>query len=99
MPKLTWMAPPKQRILYLAALLSAYKKAGEMTSAQIGAKLGCSPENVRSHLRKPAEKWNVGLLIRYCDILGVPYREAMEAVVKEVKQEQRSANISSHRKK
>lgn len=83
MPKLTWMnkrQPPK--VNYLEALLKAYKRAQGLTSEMIAEKLGYSPENVRQQLRKPAKAWNIGALMQYCDILGVPYEEAFREAVR-----------------
>lgn len=81
MPKVTWMNKPPP-VNYLAALLRAYKQANRLTSAQLAERLGCRPENVRYQISKPAKAWNVGMLMDYCDALGVPYEEAFREATK-----------------
>ena len=81
MPKCTWMLP-KPKPNYLAALFRAYRKERGMTSADMAEKLGCTPENCRIQQNKPPTDWNVGKLMRYCDVLGIPYSEAFEAASK-----------------
>ena len=83
MPRLTWMnKKPPPRVNHLAATLKAYKQAKGMTSEDMAKLLGCSAENVRGQLRKPAGDWKVRTIMRYCDVLEVPYREAFEAIEK-----------------
>ncbi len=77
MPKVKWISPPK--VNALAALFRAYRKATGLTSAEIGAAVGCSPENARYQMNKPGKEWNIGMLLRYCDVLGIPYQEALDA--------------------
>lgn len=79
MPKVTWIPARKPKINYLAALLRGYKLTAGLTSEQIGKMLGCTADNVRRQIGKPANQWNIGMLKRYCDVLGVPYEEAMIA--------------------
>lgn len=78
MPKITWMNRPN----YLEGLLKAYKRSRGLTSEQIAEKLNCSPATVRAQLANPAKSWKIGTLLRYCDVLGVPYEEAFEAAAK-----------------
>lgn len=83
MPRLTWInkkSPPK--VNYLAALFREYRRATGITSADMAEKLGCTPENARCQMNKAPAAWNIGQLIRYCDILGIPYTDAFEAAVK-----------------
>ena len=82
MPTLTWIRKTEPKINYLAGLFRTYRKERAMTSAMIADEVDCSEENVRCQMNKPAEQWNVGQLMRYCDVLGIPYEEAFEAVVK-----------------
>lgn len=82
MPKLTWMNKRPPKINYLAALFREYRRATGMTSADMAEELDCSEENCRCQMNKPAEKWNVGQLMRYCDVLGIPYADAFDAAVK-----------------
>lgn len=79
MPKVTWIKP---KVNELAALFSAYRKARHMTSAQIADAIGCTPQNARVQMNKPGRDWNVGTLLRYCDVLGIPYDEALQAAAK-----------------
>lgn len=53
MPKVTWRTP---KVNYLAAMFSAYRKARGMSSADVAKKVGCSPQNVRVQLNKPADQ-------------------------------------------
>ena len=80
MPKVKWIRPVK--VNELAALFSAYRKARGMTSADIAAEIGCTAQNARVQMNKPGKEWNIGMLIRYCDALGIPYEEAFEAAIK-----------------
>jgi len=82
MPKLTWIRNPEPKINYLAGVFRDYRKIRQMTSAMVAEEMECSEENARCQMNKPAEQWNVGKLMRYCDVLGIPYEEAFEAVVK-----------------
>lgn len=82
MPKLTWMNKSPPRVNYLAALLREYKRAAQRTSDDLAKELGCTPENIRGQIRKPAEKWTVGQLMIYCDLLQIPYEEAFSAAIK-----------------
>lgn len=77
MPKVTWRSPPK--INYLAALFSAYRKERNMTSEDIAKKIGCTAQNVRVQLNKPAEDWNIKRLKQYCAVLNIPLEEALMA--------------------
>jgi predicted transcriptional regulator len=79
MPKVTWIKP---KVNELAALFRAYRTARKMTSTQIAEKVGCTPQNARVQMNKPGRDWNKGQLLCYCDALGIPYAEAMEAAIK-----------------
>lgn len=79
MPKVKWIKP---KVNELAALFRAYRKARNMTSVQIADAIGCTPQNARVQMNKPGRDWNVGMLLRYCDVLGIPYEDALEAAAK-----------------
>lgn len=79
MPKVKWIKP---KVNELAALFRAYRKARNMTSVQIADKIGCTPQNARVQMNKPGKDWNIGQLMRYCDVLGIPYEDALEAAAK-----------------
>ena len=81
MPRLTWMKKTPA-VNYLAALLREYKRISGLTSEDIAKEMNCTAENVRAQIGKPAEMWSVGHLMRYCDIIGIPYQEAFEAATK-----------------
>lgn len=81
MPKVTWFKAPVQ-VNHLAAVFRAYRKATGKTSAQIGKELGCTAENARLQMNKPGKDWNIGMLMKYCDVLGIPYEEALQAAAK-----------------
>ncbi len=80
MPKVTWIKP---KVNELAALFSTYRKARGMTSAQIAEEIGCTAQNARVQMNKPGSDWNIGQLLRYCDVLGIPYDEALAAAAKQ----------------
>ena len=82
MPKVTWRQPAKVQVNELAALFRAYRKARGMTSEDIAAKVGCTAQNARVQMNKPAREWNIGQLLRYCDALDIPYDEALAAAAK-----------------
>ena len=79
MPKVKWIRP---KVNELAALFRAYKKARKISSAEIAYEIGCSPSNVRCQMNKPGTEWNIGQLVKYCDVLGIPYADAFEAAIK-----------------
>lgn len=79
MRKLSWMKP---EVNELAAVFRAYRTARHMTSTQIAEEIGCTPQNARVQMNKPAKDWNIGQLFRYCDVLGIPYEEALAAAAK-----------------
>ena len=79
MPKVKWIKP---KVNELAALFRAYRTARNMTSTQIAEKIGCTPQNARVQMNKPGREWNIGQLLRYCDVLGIPYDEALQAAAK-----------------
>lgn len=79
MPKVKWIKP---KVNELAALFRTYRTARRMTSTQIAEKIGCTPQNARVQMNKPGKDWNVGMLLRYCDVLGIPYDEALQAAAK-----------------
>ena len=76
MPKVRSLKP-KPKPNYLAASLREYKRLAGMTSADIAAELGCTPDNVRGQIAKPADRWTIGQLRRYCEILGAPLAEVL----------------------
>lgn len=80
MPKVKWIQPVK--VNELAALFTAYRRARRMNSEQIAREIGCSPSNARYQMNKPGRDWNIGQLLRYCDVLGIPYEEALSAAAK-----------------
>lgn len=79
MPKVKWIKP---KVNELAALFATYRKARHMTSTQIAEQIGCTPQNARVQMNKPGRDWNVGMLLQYCDVLGIPYDEALQAAAK-----------------
>lgn len=79
MPKVKWIKP---KVNELAALFATYRKVRHMTSTQIAEKIGCTPQNARVQMNKPGRDWNVGMLLQYCDVLGIPYDEALQAAAK-----------------
>lgn len=82
MPKVKWISQPKPKANELAALFHAYRVARRMTSAQIGEAVGTSAAYARYQMNKPGKEWNIGQLLLYCDVLGIPYDDALEAAAK-----------------
>ena len=85
MPKVSWLtapAAPAPTVKELAAVFRAYRKSAGLTSRDIGAAVGCSPENARVQMNKPGGDWNIAQLMRYCDVLGIPYSVALDAATK-----------------
>ena len=81
MPKVKYLTPAP-KVNHLAALFRAYRKARGMTSADIAEAVGCTEENARYQQNKPGTDWNVGRLMEYCDVLGIPYEEAFREAVR-----------------
>jgi hypothetical protein len=79
-PKVKWIQPAK--VNELAALFYKYRRARGMTSKDIADQIGCSDSNARVQMNKPGREWQIGQLLRYCDTLGIPYTEALEAAIK-----------------
>ena len=79
MPKVTWLKSAKPKVNHLSGLFYAYRQSTGLSSAEIGKRVGCSASNARGQMIKPAESWNVGQLLRYCDALGIPYEDAIRA--------------------
>lgn len=82
MPKIKYLGPPRVEVNELAALFTAYRRARKMSSADIAREIGCSPSNARCQMNKPGEDWNIGQLVKYCDVLGIPYEQALAAAAK-----------------
>lgn len=83
MPKVKWIGrPPPKPYNALASLLRGYKLASGMSAEDIGEKLGVTADNVRHQIGKPPNQWNIGMLKQYCDVLGIPYEEALSAAAK-----------------
>ena len=84
MPKISYLpsARPKPEVNYLRALFGAYRKANGLTSEDVAAKLGVSPQTVRWQWAKPPKTWRIDQLMKYCDAMGIPIMEALEAAIK-----------------
>lgn len=85
MPKVTWIGAKKPKpkpFNALAAVLRGYKLASGLTADQIGKRLGVTGDHVKHMIARPADQWNIGALKRFCDVIGCPYQEALEAAGK-----------------
>lgn len=83
MPRVTYVTGKKTvKPNYLAAVFSAYRRANKITSEDVAERIGCSPSNARCQMAKPGSEWNIGQLAKYCEAVGVPIQEALEAAVK-----------------
>lgn len=65
--------------MYLKELFMRYAKAYRMNYSDIGKALGCSGPNVSQILNRPTEKWTIEQLQSFCDVLHVPFSEAVAA--------------------
>lgn len=63
--------------MYLKELFTRYAKAYAMTFTDIGKALGCSGANVSQILNRPTDKWTIEQLRSFCDVLHVPFSEAV----------------------
>ncbi len=79
MPRVRHLKP---KFNLLAATLREYKRVSGMTSIDMAKKLGCTPENVRAQIAKPADKWRIGDLKRYCAVLGAPVEDVFQAAAR-----------------
>ena len=75
-----WIALPSTN--YLAILFHKYMKVYDMTSEDVGKKLGVTAVNVRAQINKPPKNWRISDLERYCKVLNIPIMDALEAAVK-----------------
>ena len=83
MPAIKYLqVKPKPKVNYLRGVFASYRAANGLTSESVAEKLGCSAQNVRAQWAKPAKEWKIGALMDYCDVMGIPYSEALEAAVK-----------------
>lgn len=85
MPKVTWIGTKRHQpkpYNALAAVLRGYKLASGLTAEQIGERLGVTGDHVKHQIAKPADRWNIGALKRFCDVIGCPYEEAFAAAAK-----------------
>lgn len=84
MPKVKWLGEKKKKPPYnhLAAVLRGYKLASGKSSADIGEELGVTGNRVQHMIAQSADAWNIGRLRRFCDAIGCPLREALEAAGK-----------------
>lgn len=84
MPKVKYITKPEPSVPvnYLRALFAAYRKANGLNSEIVAERLHCAPETVRWQWAKPPKTWKIGQLMEYCDAMGIPIMEALEAAVK-----------------
>ena len=81
MPKVKWCSPkPKQKPYnHLAAVLRGYKLASGLNFEQIGEKLGVTANRASHMIARPADEWTIGRLRQFCQAIGCPLQEALEA--------------------
>lgn len=79
MPRVKLIRP---QVNHLAAVFAAYRKERHMTSVDVARMIGCTPQNARVQMSKPGKEWNVGMLMKYCDALCIPYEEAFREAVR-----------------
>ena len=69
--------PPVPKPNYLAEYLRSCRKASKLTSDMIAEQTREYPSTVRRKMTQEPEKWQLGDLKRYCEILGASYKEAL----------------------
>ena len=67
---------------YLSEMLKRYKKAQKLSDDEIAERTGACRKTVNTRLNQKPEAWNIGELMRYCDILGAPIDEALAMAAK-----------------
>jgi hypothetical protein len=78
MPKVSWVKP---KVNYLKCLLTEYRKAKNMTYEKLGKLVGCSAQNCKQQISKPADMWRIKDLKLYCEALDVPIEDAVLAAI------------------
>ena len=78
MPKVSWLKP---KINHLKVLLSGYRAEQRLTFDELGERLGCSGQNVKQQMNRPAGKWRIEQIEKYCSVLGIPVEDALKAAV------------------
>ena len=79
MPRVSWVRP---KVNYLSALMETYKKEQRLTYDKLGKLIGCSGQNAKQQMARPADKWTVGQIKLYCDALDISYEEAVLSAVR-----------------
>ena len=64
---------------YLSELLKRYKKAQGLSDEDLAAKLGACRKTVNVRLNQKPEAWNIGELESYCEVLKIPFIDALTA--------------------
>ena len=67
---------------YLSEMLKRYKKARRLSDDEIAEKTGACRKTVNVKFNQKPEAWNIGELMKYCDILGAPIGEALALAAK-----------------
>ena len=82
MPKIKRMQKPK----YFGGLIREYMRMQKITSEQLATKVGNrSASTVRAMYARPATKWKVSDISRYCKALNIPLEESAENIIKEIR--------------
>ena len=66
---------------YLSEMLKRYKKAQKISDERLARELGTSRKTVNTRFNQKPDDWNVGELKTYCKLLGVPFNDALSAIV------------------
>lgn len=83
MPKVNLLRQKKTKPHnHLAACLRGYKLSSGLTSQDIADQLCVTADTVRHQIARPADQWRIGDLKRFCDVIGAPYDEALQAAAK-----------------
>lgn len=69
---------------YLSELLKRHKKAIGVSSEEMARELCVCSKTVNNRLNQKPEEWSVGDIKRYCEILGIPFADAMDAATRSI---------------
>lgn len=61
----------------LAMLIDFTRRQQNITLDQIGDKFGATRQTVAKQLKRDGKQWRVGEILAYCDILDIPYQDAL----------------------
>ena len=67
---------------YLAEEMRYYKKSAGLTDEEIADRMDVCQSAVTRNFNKPAMEWRLKDLQKYCEIIGMPFANALETLKK-----------------